>query len=93
MSNNFKMLAKTMHGLEDVLAKELRQLGAMDIKPVKRGVSFVGDAGFMYKANYWLRTALRILVPIKEFKVRNEEEVYSALRKLRGKTTLTLTKP
>ncbi len=82
MSENFKMLAKTMHGLEDVLAKELRNLGAMDIKPVKRGVSFVGDAGFMYKANYWLRTALRILVPIKEFKVRNEEEVYKRIKEI-----------
>lgn len=83
MSNqNFKMLAKTMHGLEDVLAKELRQLGAMDIKKVKRGATFVGDIGFMYKANLWLRTALRILVPIKEFKVRNEEEIYKRMKEI-----------
>ena len=71
-----------MHGLEDVLAKELRQLGAMDIKTVKRGATFVGDAGFMYKANLWLRTALRILVPIKEFKVRNEEEIYRKVKEI-----------
>ncbi len=82
MSENFKMLAKTMHGLEDVLAKELRQLGAMDIKTVKRGATFVGDQGFMYKANLWLRTALRILVPIKEFKVRNEEEIYKRMKEI-----------
>lgn len=71
-----------MYGLEEVLAKELRQLGAMDIKPVKRGVSFVGDTGFMYKANLWLRTALRILMPIKEFKVRNEEEIYRKVKEI-----------
>lgn len=74
------MMAKTMHGLEDVLAKELRTLGAMDIKVLKRGVSFKGDLGFMYKANLWLRTALRILKPIKEFKARNEEEIYRKIK-------------
>jgi len=74
------MMAKTMHGLEDVLAKELRQLGAMDVQTVKRGVTFMGDIGFMYKANLWLRTALRILVPIKEFKARNEDEIYKKVK-------------
>ena len=74
------MLAKTMHGLEEVLAKELRQLGAMNIKPVKRGVTFEGDLGFLYKANLWLRTALRILVPIGNFKVRNEDEIYKRVK-------------
>jgi len=76
---DFKMLAKTPQGFEDVLAKELRQLGAKDIKTVKRGVSFSGDLGFLYKANLWLRTALRILVPVKEFKARNEKEIYRKL--------------
>src|SRR5690606_13111791 len=79
-NKNFKMMAKTMHGLEDVLAKELRQLGAMDVQTVKRGVTFMGDIGFMYKANLWLRTALRILVPIKEFKARNEDEIYKKVK-------------
>ncbi len=71
-----------MHGLEDVLAKELRQLGAMNIKPVKRGVTFEGDLGFLYKANLWLRTALRILVPIGNFKVRNEDEIYKRVKEM-----------
>lgn len=74
------MLAKTMAGLEDVLAKELRQLGAMNIKSVKRGVQFEGDLGFMYKAHLWLRTALRIIVPIQEFKARNEKEIYKKIK-------------
>lgn len=77
------MLAKTLAGLEDVLAKELRELGAMDIKKVKRGVMFQGDLGFLYKAHLWLRTALRILVPITEFKARNEKEIYKKVKAIK----------
>ena len=64
-NENFYMLAKTMFGLESILAKELKKLGAQNIKIMNRAVSFKGDKGFMYKANLNLRTALRILKPIK----------------------------
>ena len=57
--SNFEMIAKTYHGLEDVLAKELLQLGAQEIKTLRRAVKFKGDLGFMYKANLSLRTAVR----------------------------------
>ena len=80
MNDNFKMVAKTMFGFEGLLAKELRQLGAMDIKEGVRNVSFVGDTGFMYKANLALRTAVRILKPIKKFKVTTEDELYKELQ-------------
>ncbi len=76
MGNNFKMVAKTMYGLEPVLARELRNLGAMDVKEGTRNVSFYGDKGFMYKANLSLRTALTILKAYKSFKVNSEEELY-----------------
>ncbi|GAA0872196.1 THUMP domain-containing protein [Gangjinia marincola] len=81
MSNNFKMIAKTLYGLEDVLAKELVQLGAMNVSKGNRLVSFEGDKGFMYKANLSLRTALRILKPIYDFRARNEETLYSIIKK------------
>ena len=74
------MLAKCLAGTEEVLSRELRELGAMNITPVKRGVRFQGDMGFLYKANLWLRTALRILMPVSEFKARNEEEIYRRLK-------------
>lgn len=74
--SNYQMVAKTSAGLETVLAKELRQLGAGNIRTGVRVVSFEGDKGFMYKANLALRTALRILKPIAEFKVRSEDEFY-----------------
>ena len=76
MSNNFKMIAKTFYGFENVLAKELLALGAMDVTEGNRMVSFTGDKGFMYKANLSLRTALKILKPYKSFKVNSEQELY-----------------
>lgn len=67
-----------MYGLEDVLAKELKDLGAQQIKVLNRAVSFKGDKGFMYKANLNLRTALRILKPIAHFQAHDEKRVVSA---------------
>ncbi|MFD0860949.1 class I SAM-dependent RNA methyltransferase [Sungkyunkwania multivorans] len=79
MGNNFKMVAKTMHSFEPLLAKELKDLGAMDVQEGVRNVSFVGDTGFMYKANLCLRTAIKILKPIKSFRIKNEKELYDAV--------------
>ena len=78
-NDNFYMLAKTMFGLEEALAEELRKLGAQNIKPMNRAVSFKGDKGFMYKANLNLRTALRILKPIAHFQAHDEKELYKKL--------------
>lgn len=76
------MTAITMQGLEDVLVTELTNLGAQHIEKGVRSVSFVGDKGFMYKANIALRTAIRILKPIKRFKVYDEEDLYEFLQKI-----------
>ena len=78
-NDNFYMLAKPMFGLEGILAEELRKLGAQNVKPMNRAVSFKGDKGFMYKANLNLRTALRILKPIAYFQAHNEKELYQKL--------------
>lgn len=83
MHNNFKMVAKTLFGLEEVLAKELLHLGAQDIVKGVRSVSFVGDKGFMYKANLGLRTAIKILKPIKTFRIKNEEDLYNQVYKIK----------
>ena len=80
MSHNFKMVATTMFGLEEVLATELKNLGAQDVEAGVRNVSFTGDKGFMYKANIALRTAIRILKPIKKFKVFDEDDLYKKLQ-------------
>ena len=78
-NKNFYMIAKTMYGLEDVLANELKILGAQNIKPMNRAVSFKGDKGFLYKANLNLRTALRLLKPIAHFQAHNEKELYNKI--------------
>ncbi len=82
MDGNFNMLAKCFYGFEAILAKELRDLGAQNVKEGVRSVSFVGDKGFMYKANLALRTALRILVPVFEFRADSEDELYKRLNQL-----------
>ncbi|MEN8788425.1 MAG: THUMP domain-containing protein [Flavobacteriaceae bacterium] len=76
MEKNFKMIAKTFYGFEEVLAAELRTLGASEVVAGNRSVTFEGDMGFMYKANLCLRTALRILKPLLSFRIRNEKELY-----------------
>ena len=79
MEKNFKMVAKTFFGFEDVLAKEVQQLGGQDVQTGTRVVTFSGDKGFMYKANLSLRTALKILKPIQWFKVFNDKSLYDGI--------------
>ncbi|MDT0557421.1 THUMP domain-containing protein [Ichthyenterobacterium sp. W332] len=88
MDNNFKMVAKTLYGFEELLSKELLQLGAQEIKKGVRNVSFVGDKGFMYKANMGLRTAIKILKPIKTFRISNEKDLYNQVYKINWETYL-----
>jgi|TARA_B100000768_G_scaffold141546_1_gene133265 putative N6-adenine-specific DNA methylase len=83
MNTNFKMTATTLKGLEGVLAEELKKLGAQDIKEGIRSVTFRGDQGFLYKANIALRTAIRILKPIRTCKVYDEEDLYEAIQKIK----------
>lgn len=83
-----KMLAKTFKGLEEVLAQELIELGANDVHIERRAVSFMGDQALLYRANLCLRTALRVLVPIKTVSLRSpkrkivkpEDELYEAVK-------------
>ncbi len=79
---NFKMVAKTFFGFEEVLAKELNQLGAQNVEQGVRMVSFYGDKGFMYKANLALRTALKVLKPIATFKVYNDQSLYKGVQSI-----------
>ncbi|OAD91276.1 DNA methylase [Aequorivita soesokkakensis] len=79
MVKNFKMVAKTLFGMEELLAQELRQLGASEIEIGTRNVSFEGDTGFMYKANLCCRTAIKILKPITAFNIFTEEDLYKKI--------------
>ncbi|MBC7493588.1 MAG: class I SAM-dependent RNA methyltransferase [Flavobacterium sp.] len=77
---NFKMIAKTFFGFEEILAKELQQLGAQEVELGTRMVSFKGDKGFMYKANLACRTALKILKPIYYFRAKDELSLYKGIQ-------------
>ena len=82
MNQDTSFLAKTFYGFEPLLEKELRKLGAKNIKSINRAVSFEGDLGFLYKANLSLRTALRILMPIGFFPVKNQTDLYRAIDRI-----------
>lgn len=78
----FEMIAKTFQGLETVLATELIDLGANNIQIGRRMVSFTGDKELLYRANFQLRTAIKILKPIKHFRATSADEVYSAVQEI-----------
>ena len=76
------MLAKTFKGLEEVLAGELIELGANNVQIQRRAVSFTGDKRMLYTANFCLRTASRVLVPIASFKAKKTDDIYAQAKQL-----------
>ena len=92
MEQEFELIAKTFMGLEPVLAEELTQLGANNVQIGRRMVSFTGDKEMMYRANFQLHTAIRILKPIKHFKARSAEEVYDQIQKIKWDDILDVKK-
>ena len=82
MEQTFEMIAKTFQGLEEVLAAELTALGADNIEMGRRMVSFTGDKEMLYRTNFCLRTALRILRPIKHFTATDADAVYDAVKEI-----------
>jgi len=90
MNRDFRMVATTMFGFEELLATELKNLGAQEVETGVRSVSFRGDKGFMYKANIALRTAIRILKPIKRFKVADEDDLYKKLMQIDWERVMTV---
>lgn len=91
-SPTFEMVAKTLYGLEEILAGELLALGANDIQIGRRMVSFTGDKELLYKANFYCRTALRILKPIYHFKAKDADTVYKEVKKVKWEEYISLDK-
>lgn len=82
MLENYTLIAKTLSGLEKVLAEEILQLGGTNIKEARRAVIFKGNKKMMYLANYHLRTALRILKQIESFRFNSVDDFYKKCRKI-----------
>ena len=76
------LIAKTFAGLEELLAKELETLGADNIVPGNRMVTFEGDKEMLYRANFCLRTAVKVLRPIRQFKASDPDQVYEEVKKI-----------
>lgn len=76
----FNIVAKTLAGLEEILAKEIEELGGENIVIGTRMVSFDGDKELLYKANLWLRTALRVLKPVESFQAADPDELYNCIK-------------
>ena len=91
-NETFEMVAKTLYGLEEILAGELLALGANDIQIGRRMVSFTGDKELLYKANFCCRTALRILKPIYHFKAKDADTVYKEVKKVEWEKFISLEK-
>src|SRR5687768_4521057 len=90
MTKRIKFFATCARGLEAILADELRQIGAANVEPGRGGVAFAGDAVILYKANLWLRTAVRVLKPILEADVHSPDELYQAVQTIDWTQYLTL---
>lgn len=71
-----KFVAKTLYGLEDVLAREITSFGAADVQIANRAVLFSGDKDLLYKVNYCSRSALSVLMPVAEFRMRSKDDLY-----------------
>jgi len=78
----FEIIATTIFGLEEILASELREIGATDIELLSRAVRFKGDKAMLYKSNLLLRTAVKILKPIHSFFAANEQQLYDNIKKI-----------
>jgi len=81
MQNNH-LIAKTLAGLEPVLADELRTLGAEEVSILRRAVSFTGDQTLLYQANIWLRTAVSVLKPLTAFSFENKDDYHAQMKEV-----------
>jgi len=79
---SFDLVVTTLFGLEEILAEELRDLGVKEVQILNRAVRCAGDQALMYKCNLWLRTALKVLKPIKVFQARDEKQLYREIKSI-----------
>ncbi|NBH91441.1 MULTISPECIES: class I SAM-dependent RNA methyltransferase [Duncaniella] len=92
MEHRFEMVAKTFKGLEEILAEELRQLGAVNVEPGRRMVSFEGDLAMLYRANICCRTALSILKPIYKFIAKDTDSLYEMVKEYNWSDVMSIEK-
>ena len=85
-----RIIAKTSYGLEEVLVEELRQIGVTEVELATRAVMFEGTKETLYKANLWLRSANRLIVPIKTFKIKSADDLYDKVKEIAWEDIFTV---
>tara|TARA_B100000809_G_C15129982_1_gene527972 strand:+ start:2204 stop:3382 length:1179 start_codon:yes stop_codon:yes gene_type:complete len=88
--SKMRIIAKTSYGLEEVLVEELRQLGVTEVELATRAVMFEGTKETLYKANLWLRSANRLIVPIKTFKIKSADDLYDKVKEIAWEDIFTI---
>ncbi len=78
-----RLIATCPEETKPALLIELQSLGASDIVPGYRAVSFEADAALFYELHLKLRTASRILQVIKEVPAKSPEMLRSQARRIR----------
>ena len=86
----FDIIAKTLYGLEPALADEVRSIGGTEIQILKRAVRYQGDQKILYKSNYLLRTALRILKPVATFRIFNDHQLLRKAKRIPWEKYMTV---
>ena len=82
MEDNYQLITKTAAGLEEVLAREIKALGAKNVRPMHRAVICEGNKELMYRINYEVRTALKVLKPFKNFFAKNPDDLYNKVKEI-----------
>ncbi|HON19512.1 MAG TPA: THUMP domain-containing protein [Salinivirgaceae bacterium] len=88
----FEIIATTFYGLEETLAEELKEIGVKETSILNRAVRFHGDTELLYRANYLLRTAVKILKPIAVFRANNDNQLYNQIREIEWEKFLSVKK-
>ncbi len=82
MEDSYQLITKTAAGLEEVLAGEIKALGAKNVRIMHRAVLCEGNKELMYRINYGVRTALKVLKPFKNFYAKNPDELYKKVQEI-----------
>jgi len=82
MEDSYQLITKTAAGLEEVLAGEIKALGAKNVRIMHRAVLCEGNKELMYRINYNVRTALKVLKPFKNFYAKNPDELYKKVQEI-----------
>ncbi len=69
-------LASCPLNAEDLLSKEMRELGAQNIEKIPAGVLFSGNIDLLYRACLWARTPSSIKLIVKIFSADSKDTLY-----------------